>query len=60
MKALLLWSLAAAASGPFFVDEALRAGAHPSVLWPMLQTSADMLALLGAPVDQVPRDAIAG
>ncbi len=33
------------------LDEALRAGAHPSVLWPMLQTSADMLALLGAPVE---------
>lgn len=33
------------------LDEALRAGAHPSVLRSMLETSADMLALLGVPVE---------
>ena len=33
------------------LDEVLRAGAHPSVLWPMLETSARMLALLGVPVE---------
>lgn len=33
------------------LDEVLRAGAHPSVLWSMLGTSADMLALLGVPVE---------
>ena len=33
------------------LDEALRAGAHPSVLRSILETSADMLALLGVPVE---------
>ncbi len=33
------------------LDEALRAGAHPSALWPMLEACAQMLALLGVPVE---------